>query len=162
MRRIVVIWLLALAVAAPATAAAERGVKGTYALGGGVVITWHGAAGRCEAAGVCDVHGTLSYAPRDRGSFTLFPRDTSESTNSRSHAAIVRVRRDSSGETCVDVAGGGGGGPDFGSASSGGSSTLTLTVGGSFDEGSLSAGRCAGPLASDLMPVLPTARLSRS
>ena len=144
--------LLAAAAAAPADA---RTISARYELSGAVLVSWQGAPGRCEAAAACGVQGTLTYFPRASGEFALSGNFSSSSSSGVSSPAVVRVERPGGG-TCVDSVGGGTELETLPEKLF--DHRLVLSVSGGLEEG-LSAGRCAGPVASEVAARLPRATL---
>src|SRR3954453_22435106 len=133
-------------VALPAAGDA-RPVAARYSLSGGIVISWTGAPGRCEAAAACDLHGVLTYAPVSSGEFEVSPNETSISNSGDASNVVVRVERGNGLGTCVEAAGADG--SDAFNVEAG-RRGLRIGLAGAFEPGVLSSGRCAGPLDSDL------------
>ena len=144
-----------LAAAAPAAPARDGG--GRYAVRGQVVVSWHGAADRCAAAGVCGVRGTLTVGVAQRGSYSSDDAGSSVNSSGGGEDPVVRVTRDGAHATCVERVGDGFGGVSI-RRILGGRGALLLGIGGDLGDG-LGAGRCAGPRPADLRPVLPAAKL---
>jgi hypothetical protein len=127
---------------------------------GALTATWHGDPARgCAEAGVCNVAGsvTLPVEQGDRSSSAEGDQGVLDLMGIGTDPATVRVVRGAPGGpdgVCLDQAG-----PSeltFASARPAGG-RVRVQVGG-FDlpiGGPLSAGRCAGPLASDLAPAFP-------
>jgi hypothetical protein len=161
---------LALALScAPAAVAAKHHPRPLFGelptrVAGSVTIAWHGDPARgCAAAGVCDIRGTLTYTPGQPFFQVLklphggFEPQELQLVDLLAPPAVVRVRRDPPGAApsmCVDTVS-----VPFLLLSP------TSLAGGRFrydfsdallSQAGLSAGRCAGPVPSDLRGKLPS------
>jgi hypothetical protein len=169
MRRASIGLLLAAAlfVCAPPAWAKEKsraaGLEGTPT--GEITLTWHGDPARgCAAAGVCDISGSIVVHPDDitvqgvvRPNGRFYP---SRAGLLSVNPSVVRVQRQTEGATrhlCTDLV----------DATEleltpgelpGGRYSFGISNAFSFSDG-LSAGRCTGPLPSQLKGVFPTATL---
>lgn len=136
---------------------------------GSVSIDFHGdrAAG-CEAAGLCDVSGTVTWAPERDGALVAFGYDSEGTRYSeafllfgggpgRVTTTSTRVRRGAAGRDGLCVDGLAGEESLIGSERrSGRSIEVSLTGGGgSFPPTDNFRTRCAGPTASDIAALLP-------
>jgi hypothetical protein len=138
---------------------------------GALEVVWQGDAARgCARAGVCDVAGRTVLPVDARGE--IFSRRSASGGGPGTFfgflfedraGAVTRVERRTGVQpppVCVDAPGGGGGfGPGGFSLSLSRDREGTATVAVRPGPG-LSAGRCAGPLGTDLEDALPTARAS--
>jgi hypothetical protein len=158
--------LLLAAIAMPAPAGAQSR-SSELAATGSVTVTWRGDAARgCAGAAVCDVQGRTVLPVDARGQLNAFGparagRIFGFLFDDRS-TPVVRVTRTGAGDPppiCVDVPPSGGFGP--GGLGLGflprraGRVVLAIRT-----TPALSAGRCAGPLSSDLADALPSTEAS--
>ena len=151
--------------AASGTAAAD--VATTERATGGITITWRGDPARgCADIGLCDVTGSATFRAPEGTSSSISSRVRVISMNSviTLGPAVARVLRgplESPIGSCVDGAGYLTVGLEGRRA--GGLVTFTTRP---FDQGfgaaETVAGRCAGPLADDLLAAMPTAEAERS
>jgi len=164
-----------LALLAAAAAATPAGAQSRYAdleVTGTITVTWRGDPARgCVAGGVCDVEGRTIlpvdargqlFAPRRRGRQQIFGYVFDE--RSSSLARVTRRGAGASGDPppiCVDAPPAGSFGPDgFGlTFSSQPSGRIQVSV---RPTPALGAGRCAGPLPSDLEAALPRTEVAAS
>lgn len=132
---------------------------------GGMTASWHGDPARgCAAAGVCDVAGSVTLAPQAGEGETITSSNEGlldAVTLSVEHATarVLRGPPDHPAGACLDASATGGLSLSRGTAR-GGRVWVALV---SFDfpsGGSLSAGRCAGPLPADLARALPFTTMS--
>ena len=153
--------LLLAALAVPAPAGAQSRSSELTATGT-ITVTWRGDASRgCAGAAVCDVQGRTALPVDARGQLTT--RRTAGALRSFGYLfddrsiSVARVTRGGAGDgspICVDAPPTGGFGPGgFGLTIRPGPSGRVLL--GVQATSALSAGRCAGPLASDLATALP-------
>jgi hypothetical protein len=158
--------LCALAVAAVAPATAPADIRYEQRVTGSVTITWAGDPARgCAEAGVCEITGSATVRAHGEGggevSGTRDDEAALESLHVDASPGIVRVLRgppDAPAGACTDRAAAG---PAIEvDRVSGGEATILLTPLGAPDEVAL-AGRCAGPLASDLESAFLTATVER-
>ena len=145
--------ILGLAGAGPADA---RTVTTPFSVSGDLAVTWTGPGG---------VEGSLLFAPAGEGQIGVDSATgalRSIGGSGGEDPAVVRVRRpgpDGAPVACVDRVRAGFAGVSF-ESSEGLAGPADIGLGGGFGEGEvLSAGRCAGPTASDLRNALPTARV---
>ena len=130
---------------------------------GDITLTWHGDPARgCAAAGVCDVSGSLRYAPDyafTYGELLAGGRFEPEELDlESSDPSTVRVRTGTSASSglCLDLEDN-----SFELAvrrGSGGHYRVGL-FNGDGDLGAFSSGRCAGPLGQELASLFPIGNL---
>jgi hypothetical protein len=158
--------LAGLAVAAAGPPAAGAAVRSTTTVDGAVKITWAGDPDRgCAAAGVCDVGGVVIARPTGESSEVSVggaadERFIDDLFDDRG-PAVVRVLRgppDAPAGACTDVVL-----AQLGARAeprAGGRAEVTLVPFGAPRSVAV-AGRCAGPLASDLAGAMPSATVER-
>jgi hypothetical protein len=137
-RMLAVAALVALAV--PAHALADEQLAAT----GSITYTWQGDPARgCAAAAVCDVQGALAVDSAGTADAERFGRQTVINLDTSSITVRVLTGTGASAGECIDVP------PESGgqavTVSRGRHGRLVGIL-----QGSLSSGRCAGPLASEL------------
>ena len=136
--------------------AGARVITTPYSVSGDLAVTWSGPGG---------VEGSLLFAPGGDGQVGVDSETGSLASIGGSggeQPVVVRVRRPGPGGApvaCVDRLRTGFGGASFQNAD-GVEGPLDIGLGGGPGEGAaFSAGRCAGPTASDLEAALPSARV---
>ncbi|HKN95413.1 MAG TPA: hypothetical protein VJU60_13840 [Thermoleophilaceae bacterium] len=133
---------------------------------GAITVAWHGDPARgCAAAGLCDVSGSLVYAPQEAMVEGVKLRhgglQPTEVDLFGDQGATVRVERSPSGgepSTCVDTV-------DASdlllTPTPVGHDRLRFDVSDEFlSESALASGRCAGPVNNDLRGKLPSGVLN--
>lgn len=165
-RRTPPLLLCTLAVAAVAPATAPADIRYQQRVTGAVTITWAGDPARgCAEAGVCEISGSVTARARgESGGETSGGNDreaTLGSLHIHTEPGIARVLRGPPGApagACTDRAAAG---PAIEvDRVRGGEATILLAPFGAPDEVAL-AGRCAGPLASDLESAFLTATVEQ-
>lgn len=158
--------LAALAAAAVSAQAAPAAVEYDVEAEGAVTVTWRGDPGRgCEAARVCDLSGstTLRVFGETSGGFSggddvEAGLESLDVPSNGGTARVIRGAPDAPAGVCTDFVTSGiriGSRPP---AAPGGRAELTLLPFATPEPAPV-AGRCAGPLGSDLAGALPSVEL---
>jgi hypothetical protein len=154
-RRLIAAAAAAMAVPWSSPAAAQERVGATVA--GAIVIAWHSDPATCAAAGLCGVSGSVAYRP-GREAVLLYRDGAPSSLSFRFTQAVTRVLRELPGRDpalCVDRVR-----VELDGVRTS-PSQLKLRMTGGHDSSESLGGRCAGPLATDVDPVLPAVAAGR-